>query len=108
MNSFNHYAFGSIGEWLYSGVAGIDQAPGSVAYRELVIRPLPGELSRVGASYESARGLISVSWRNDDEGFRLQTRIPPGATATVHLPGGDTHRVTSGDHIFELVRGEKA
>ncbi|MEV0419518.1 alpha-L-rhamnosidase [Streptosporangium canum] len=108
MNSFNHYAFGSIGEWLYSGVAGIDQAPGSVAFREVVIRPLPGDLSRACARYESARGLISVSWRNDDEGFRLETRIPPGATATVHLPGGDTRRVTSGDHIFELVRGEKA
>lgn len=100
MNSFNHYAFGSIGEWLYSGVAGIDQAPGSIAFEELVIRPLPGDLSRASASYESARGLVSVSWRNDDEGFHLRALVPPGATATVHLPGGDTRRVSSGNTLL--------
>ncbi|WP_431901100.1 family 78 glycoside hydrolase catalytic domain [Nonomuraea sp. bgisy101] len=92
MNSFNHYAFGSVGEWLYTGVAGIAQAPDSVAYRELVIRPLPGDLSWARASYESARGRIAVSWERADEDFRLSVTVPPGASATVHLPDGRVHR----------------
>jgi alpha-L-rhamnosidase len=108
MNSFNHYALGSVGEWLYTGVAGIDQAPSSTGYRELVIRPRPGGLDWAEASYESVRGTVGVRWERSPEGFRLHASIPPGATATIHLPGGDTRRVTSGDHSFTLVRGEKA
>ncbi|MEU8108960.1 glycoside hydrolase family 78 protein [Nonomuraea muscovyensis] len=100
MNSFNHYAFGSIGAWLYGGVAGIGQAPGSVAYRELVIRPLPGDLSWARASYESARGRIAVSWERAEGAFHLAVTVPPGSTATVHLPDGQTHHVPSGDHLF--------
>ncbi|MGW0480629.1 glycoside hydrolase family 78 protein [Nonomuraea sp. NPDC003214] len=100
MNSFNHYAFGSIGAWLYGGVAGIGQAPGSVAYRELVIRPLPGDLTWARAAYESARGRIAVSWERRDGAFQLAVTVPPGATATVHLPDGQTRQVSSGDHHF--------
>ena len=100
MNSFNHYAFGSVGEWLYGGVAGIAQAPDSVAYRELVIRPLPGELTWARASYESVRGRIAVSWERGGGDFHLAVTVPPGASATVHLPDGQTHQVPSGDHTF--------
>ncbi|SDJ41831.1 alpha-L-rhamnosidase [Nonomuraea jiangxiensis] len=100
MNSFNHYAFGSIGEWLYGGVAGIAQAPDSVAFRELVIRPQPGDLAWARATYESARGHVAVSWERAEGDFRLSVTIPPGATATVHLPDGQTHQVLSGDHTF--------
>ncbi|MEU4328350.1 glycoside hydrolase family 78 protein [Nonomuraea dietziae] len=106
MNSFNHYAFGSVGEWLYSGVAGISQARGSVAYRDLVIRPLPGDLTWARASYESVRGRIAVSWERTSQGFVLDVSVPPGASATVHLPDGQTHRVPSGDHHFASVRGD--
>ncbi|WP_101789102.1 glycoside hydrolase family 78 protein [Nonomuraea indica] len=100
MNSFNHYAFGSIGAWLYGGVAGIGQAPDSVAWRELVIRPLPGDLTWARASYESVRGRIAVSWKRAGGAFDLAVTVPPGATATVHLPDGQTHHVPSGDHLF--------
>ena len=92
MNSFNHYALGSIGEWLYGGVAGIDQAPDSVAYRELVIRPLPGELTWARASYESVRGRHrACRWRGAAAGsghLASATTSRPARTAPrVHLPG---------------------
>ncbi|NUR91561.1 MAG: alpha-L-rhamnosidase, partial [Nonomuraea sp.] len=99
-NSLNHYALGSIGEWLYTGVAGLDQAPDSVGYRDLLIRPFPGDLEWAAADYESPRGTISVRWEGVGDDFRLWTRIPPGASATVHLPGGQIRRVSSGDHTF--------
>ncbi|MGK5684084.1 family 78 glycoside hydrolase catalytic domain [Actinoplanes sp. URMC 104] len=60
MNSFNHYSLGSVGEWLYGRVAGIDQAPGSVAYRELLLRPTPGgKLTWARAEQETVRGSVS-------------------------------------------------
>lgn len=89
MNSFNHYALGSVGEWLYRGVAGLDQAPDSVGYRDLLIRPRPGTLTAARASYESVRGLVSAGWTTVDGVLRLDVTVPPGATATVHVPTAD-------------------
>jgi alpha-L-rhamnosidase len=89
MNSFNHYALGSVGEWLYRGVAGLDQAQDSVGYRDLLIRPRLGHLDRAGARYESVRGTISVGWSRVDGVLKLDVTVPPGATATVHVPTAD-------------------
>ena len=85
MNSFNHYSLGSVGEWLYRYVAGIDAAePG---YGHVVIRPHPGgKLRWARASYESVRGPITSAWELSDGTFRLRASIPPNTTATVHLP----------------------
>jgi alpha-L-rhamnosidase len=89
MNSFNHYALGSIGEWLYRGIAGLDQASGSVGYRDLLIRPRPGRLRHASARYESARGTVRTDWSIVDGVLRLAVTVPPGATATVHVPTAD-------------------
>jgi alpha-L-rhamnosidase len=89
MNSFNHYALGSVGEWLYRGVAGLDQAADSVGYRDLLIRPRLGRLNQAAARYESVRGTISTAWSRVDGVLKLDVTVPPGATATVHVPTAD-------------------
>lgn len=89
MNSFNHYALGSVGEWLYRGVAGLDQAPDSVGYRDLLIRPRLGHLNHAAARYESLRGETGVRWSRVDGVLKLDITVPPGATATVHVPAAD-------------------
>ncbi|MEW2353823.1 family 78 glycoside hydrolase catalytic domain [Spirillospora sp. NPDC029432] len=96
MNSFNHYALGSVGEWLYQGVAGLGQAPGSAGYRELLIRPRPGGLTAASASYESVRGTVRTAWTREDGEFRLQVTVPPGASATVVVPTPDPGGVREG------------
>jgi alpha-L-rhamnosidase len=105
MNSFNHYALGSIGAWLYRDVAGIAQAPESVGFRELVLRPrIGGGLTWAEASYESVRGRIATRWELVDGELRLDVEVPPTATAAVHVPkaGGEEtiHRVGSGRYRF--------
>lgn len=89
MNSFNHYALGSVGEWLYRGVAGIDQAPDSVGFQDLLVRPRLGTLRHAGARYESVRGTIGANWSRVDGVLKLDVTVPPGATATVHVPTAD-------------------
>jgi alpha-L-rhamnosidase len=96
MNSFNHYALGSVGEWLYQGVAGLGQAPGSAGYRELLIRPRPGGLAAASAEYESVRGTVRSAWTREDGRFRLRVTVPPGATATVLVPTRDPGTVREG------------
>lgn len=90
MNSFNHYSLGSIGEWLYRRVGGIDQAFGSVGYQRARIAPLLApELSPVNSWHETVRGRVSVSWALDP-GTKKGTatvQIPPGMEAELVLPG---------------------
>lgn len=94
MNSFNHYALGSVGEWLYRSVAGIGQAPGSAGYAEPVIRPVPGgRLTWARARYDSVRGPIGSAWTVTDGTLRLEVELPPGVLATVHVPSSDPSAV---------------
>jgi alpha-L-rhamnosidase len=94
MNSFNHYSLGSIGEWLFGRVAGIDQTPGSVAYRELLLRPLPGgRLSWARAEQETARGRVACGWSLADGLLTVTVTVPPGATARVEIPTPDPNSV---------------
>ncbi len=95
MNSFNHYAFGSIGRWLFGSVAGIDtDGPG---YKRIIIKPRPGGgLDYAKASYKSINGKIVSDWKIRGDTFTLNVTIPANTTATVYLPAGDIKSVTEG------------
>ncbi len=78
MNSFNHYALGSVGAWLYSGVAGLGQEEGSVGFRRPLVRPLPGgTLTWAGASYDTPLGRLSSRWEADGGTLRLRSGSRP-------------------------------
>ncbi|MCF6470583.1 alpha-L-rhamnosidase [Nonomuraea sp. MG754425] len=90
MNSFNHYALGSVGAWLYAGVAGLGQEEDSVGFRRPRIRPLVGgSLRWASAAYDTPLGRLDSRWEVDGGTLRLSVRIPPGAVATVHVPTTD-------------------
>jgi alpha-L-rhamnosidase len=89
MNSFNHYAIGSVGEWLYKHILGINPDEENPGYHHFIIQPQPGgSLTWAKGAYHSIMGEISVSWRKDDMGFTLDLEIPVNTTATVILPPG--------------------
>lgn len=89
MNSFNHFAFGSCGEWIYSGVAGIAQAPDDAGFARVVLRPrVDGPLVAVDAEHRSVRGRIASSWRRRGSDLSLEVSIPANVVATVILPAG--------------------
>lgn len=98
MNSFNHYSLGSVGDWLYGRVAGIDQTPDSVAYRELLLRPLPGgTLTWARASQETARGRIECGWSRTGDVITVTVAVPPGSTAVLEVPTADPDSVRIAD-----------
>lgn len=87
MNSFNHYAYGAIGAWLYQSVAGIDVDPAQPGYKHIVMKPdVGGGLTYAKASYDSVHGRIESSWRTEDGRFEWDVTVPPNATATAYLP----------------------
>ena len=98
MNSFNHYSMGSVGDWLFGRVAGIDQTPGSVAYRELLLRPLPGgRLTWARAEQETARGRVTCGWQLADGRITVTVTVPPGSTAALEIPTPDVGSVLEGN-----------
>jgi alpha-L-rhamnosidase len=97
MNSFNHYSLGSVGEWLYRFVLGIDQEPGSSGFGRPVLRPHPGEPLRwARGSYRSVRGVISAGWEVSGDRFTYRVELPPGVAATVCVPSSDALSVRDG------------
>jgi alpha-L-rhamnosidase len=98
MNSFNHYALGSVADWLHRSVAGL--APGEPGYRMIRVRPLPGPgLTMASARHDTPYGPAEVSWRLYDDQIELTVVVPPNATADVLIPGGDEPlEVGSGIH----------
>jgi alpha-L-rhamnosidase len=94
MNSFNHYAFGAVGEWMYQNILGIqpdDQHPG---FRHFVLRPVPGgTLTSAEGQYQSLSGMIRVAWKKESGRFTYEITIPANTTATVHMPSGEEGRV---------------
>ncbi|NBC64549.1 MAG: hypothetical protein GVY07_02645, partial [Bacteroidetes bacterium] len=105
MNSFNHYAYGAIGEWLYKSVAGIDQkAPG---YKKIKIHPvIGGKLEHARGVLNSSYGKIESSWNLDRETFSISVKIPVNTTATVFLPEAMEEQVTeNGENLKDGSKG---
>jgi alpha-L-rhamnosidase len=97
MNSFNHYSLGSVGDWLFGRVAGIDQAPTSVGYRHLLLRPLPGgSLTSARAQQETVRGRVACGWSITSGQLTVTTTVPPGSTAALEIPTPDPASVREG------------
>jgi hypothetical protein len=87
MNSFNHYAYGAIGEWLYRIVAGIEVDPAEPGYKHVLFQPQPGGgLTYARATLDSPYGLVASAWELTEADFRLSITVPPNTHATVRLP----------------------
>ncbi len=87
MNSYNHYAFGAVGEWMYSAIGGLDRTADDVGFQKLLFRPVPGGHCRhASCSYRSLRGTMTSRWWIDGERFNLHVAVPANCTAEVHVP----------------------
>ena len=88
MNSFNHYAYGCVCEWIWETAAGIAADPAQPGFKHIIMSPIPDKrLGHVDAQYKSAAGLIKSSWKYEGDTCVWSFTIPEGATATVNLPG---------------------
>jgi alpha-L-rhamnosidase len=95
MNSFNHYAYGAVGAWMYATLAGLDVDPDEPAYRHAIIAPRPGGgLTAVRATLETPYGPLGSAWEIGGGRFQLTVRVPANARATVWLPEARLAAVT--------------
>ena len=103
MNSFAHYSFGAVCEWMFTTLAGIDSD--GAGYKHLIIRPSPPSpnsnpsnkpIDWVRARYDSIHGRIATSWKRMADRFELETTIPPNTSAIVFLPARSESDITEG------------
>jgi len=106
MNSFNHYAYGAIGEWLYGVVAGLEIDPAEPGYKHVLCQPQPGGgLTYVRATLDSPYGVVVSAWELTEADFRLSLTVPANARATVRLPAQSLTAVTEGGQPIAVGNG---
>ncbi len=104
MNSFNHYAYGVVCEWIWETVAGISADPSEPGFKHIIMKPVPDKrLGFVKAEYKSAAGLIKSEWKYEGDKCIWNFTIPKGATATVTLPGSEESKdYEAGTYTVEM------
>jgi alpha-L-rhamnosidase len=101
MTSFNHYAFGAIGDWLHRVLAGL--APDAPGYERIRIAPHPLEgFDFAAAEHLTPYGRARAAWTRDSGRIRIEATVPPNTTAVVELPDGQTVEVGSGAYEWEV------
>jgi alpha-L-rhamnosidase len=107
MNSYNHYAYGAIGDWMYRVISGIDTETDGPGYKKIIIKPtIGGKLTYANASYETPYGKLTSNWKIQNDTFYLDVDVPANTTATVFIPdneekeGYKIEKVGSGSYHF--------
>jgi alpha-L-rhamnosidase len=87
MNSFNHYAYGAIGDWMYRRMVGIDNSDGHIGYKHTTIKPYLGTgFTHARGELQTYYGKISNGWKIEGDRLNMETEIPANTTAIIYFP----------------------
>ncbi|PWT72559.1 MAG: alpha-L-rhamnosidase [Bacteroidetes bacterium] len=94
MNSFNHYAYGAIGDWMYRVIAGMDTYEDQPGYKHIKIAPHTGEgLTSADGDLQTYYGKLSSHWKMENGQFNLEVEIPANTRANVFVPAGSPDKI---------------
>jgi alpha-L-rhamnosidase len=106
MNSFNHYAYGAIGDWMYRVMAGLDTYEDGVGYKHIKIQPQPGGgFTNVAASLQTYYGTVSSSWKIEGGKIIMDIEIPVNTTAEFYVPTKNAVSITEGGSAVSSAKG---
>lgn len=113
MNSFNHYAYGAIGDWMYRVATGIDTEEAAPGYKAIVIKPhLDNRLTLASSEYKTGYGIVKSAWKTSDQSILFDVEVPVNTKATVYVPAASANSITeSGKPLASVkeisVKGEE-
>jgi len=107
MNSFNHYAYGAVGDWMYRHVAGLEVDEGFPGYRHILFQPQPGgTLTWAKARLKVSRGETGISWERTEQALKVELIVPEGSKGILQTPRGyrkpEATEFGPGVHVLEL------
>jgi len=106
MNSFNHYAYGAVGAWMYAVIGGIDLDPDQPGYKHIIMRPQPGGgLTFARAELQCMYGKISSAWTWENDKFEWSMMIPANTSAIVFVPAKDRSDITENGRPLQSSEG---
>ena len=98
MNSYNHYAYGAVADWMYEYCAGIRPVEANPGFEEILFKPMPtNKLESFEASYDSVKGLIESLWKWENGVVKYKIVTPSVATAIIN---GKGYKLTPGTYEF--------
>lgn len=104
MNSFNHYAYGAIGDWMYRKMVGIDTYEDGVGYKHIKIQPhIGGGFTNASASLKTYYGTLSNSWKVESDKILMDVEIPANTKATIYIPAASADAVTEAGKALSAV-----
>ncbi len=102
MNSFNHWAFGAVGEWIWRNIVGLNPDDAQPGWKHFYIAPRPGGgVTWARGEYESIRGQIACSWKLANGKLRLDATVPPNTSATIRLPTHDVSQIRESGRLIQ-------
>ncbi len=105
MNSFNHYSYGAIGDWMYRVMAGLDTDEDEPGYKHIKIKPhVGGNFKYVSASLQTNYGTLSSAWKILTGKILFDIEIPPNSTATIYLPASAADAITENGIALSLIK----
>jgi len=106
MNSFNHYAYGAIGDWMYRKMVGIDTYEDGAGYKHIKIKPhIGGGFTFASASLDTYYGKVSNSWKVEGDKILMDVQIPPNTNATIYLPTANADKISESGKKLSEVKG---
>ena len=108
MNSFNHYAYGAIGDWMYRKMVGLDTYEDGVGYKHIKIQPhIGGGFTFASASLQTYYGKLSNSWKVESDKILMEVEIPANTKATVYVPAANADAVTESGKVLSQINSIK-
>ena len=108
MNSFNHYAYGAIGDWVYRKMVGIDTYEDGLGYKHIKIKPhIGGDFSYASASLDTYYGKVSNLWKIENGNLSMDVEIPANTSTKVFVPVLDAKNVTESNKALSQISGIK-
>ena len=105
MNSFNHYAYGAIGDWMYRKMAGIDTYEDGAGYKHILVKPyIGGGFKDVSATLKTYYGTLGNSWKVDNDKLAMAVEIPANTRATIYIPAADVQNVKESGKALSAIK----
>ena len=105
MNSFNHYAYGAVGDWMYGEICGVKMAPGGIGYSKLRLAPKPcRRLGFAKCALETVAGRVESHWYYTEDRICFEFTVPEGSEAQIVLPNGYTETVGGGSYCYSIAQ----
>ncbi len=105
MNSFNHYAYGAIGDWMYRKMVGLDTYEDGIGYKHIKIKPhIGGNFTYASATFQTYYGKISCGWKVDGDVISMDIDVPANTAATVFIPTDEENSITENDKGLSLTK----